>query len=72
MMYTITIRRVLGNGRLETMNKHDAVRKLRPDLTPEQREKAERIGSLEYKSHRNAERMSHGAAFHFLPSKDQH
>jgi hypothetical protein len=44
-------------------------RKLRSDLTPEQREKAERIGSLDYRSPRNADRMSHGAVFHFVPDR---
>ena len=32
--------------------KTETTRKLRQDLTPEQRERAERIGSLDYKSHR--------------------
>jgi hypothetical protein len=36
-------------------------RKLRPDLTDEQKAKAPRIGSLTFRSHRDANRMSHGA-----------
>jgi hypothetical protein len=38
------------------MNKQEP-RKLRQDLTPEQRERAERVGSLEYASHRNPYKM---------------
>jgi hypothetical protein len=44
-------------------------RKLRQDLTPEQREKAERIGSLEFKSARPA--WDPGVA-KFIPSREQH
>jgi hypothetical protein len=32
------------------MEKTETTRKLREDLTPEQREKAEKIGSIEFKS----------------------
>jgi hypothetical protein len=37
---------------METMNKAETSRKLRPNLTDEQKAEALRIGSLEYKSHR--------------------
>ena len=43
-------------------------RKLRQDLTPEQRERAERIGSLDYKSHRQPDMRIEK----FIPSKEQH
>jgi hypothetical protein len=43
-------------------------RKLRSDLTPEQKAKAEKIGSLEFKSHRKMDRRVEK----FIPSKDQH
>ncbi len=46
----------------------DTNRKLRSDLTPEQRERAERIGSLEFKSHRWPDMRIEK----FIPSKDQH
>ncbi len=47
-------------------------RKLREDLTPEQREKAERIGSIEYKSPRNPFKYRAHETVHFIPSKEQH
>jgi hypothetical protein len=37
-------------GKEDRMEKTETKRKLREDLTPEQREKAERIGSIEFKS----------------------
>jgi hypothetical protein len=43
-------------------------RKLRPDLTEAERERAERIGSLEYKSHRIPDRRVEK----FIPSREQH
>ena len=46
-------------------------RKLRDDLTQEQREKAERIGSFEFKSNRKRYR-SHGDVAKFIPSREQH
>ena len=44
-------------------------RKLRQDLSPEQREQAERIGSLTYKSSRLE---WDPAAYKFIPSRLQH
>jgi len=38
------------NGRARPMETTETKRKLREDLTPEQREKAERIGGIEFKS----------------------
>jgi len=43
-------------------------RKLRSDLNPEQREQAERIGSLEFKSHRWPDMRVEK----FIPSRKQH
>jgi hypothetical protein len=43
-------------------------RKLRDDLAPEERERAERIGRLEYKSHRRPDMRVE----RFIPSKEQH
>jgi hypothetical protein len=50
------------------MTKQADERKLRSDLTPEQRERAERIGRLTFKSTRRPDMRVE----HFLPSKDQH
>jgi hypothetical protein len=50
------------------MQKTETKRKLREDLTPEQRERAEWIGSLEYKSHRKVDRRVEK----FIPSREQH
>ncbi len=46
-------------------------RKLRVDLSPEQREKAERIGSLTWKSARYSS-PSRQRVFKFIPSREQH
>jgi hypothetical protein len=43
-------------------------RKLRDDLAPEERERAERIGRLEYRSHRRPDMRVEK----FIPSKEQH
>jgi hypothetical protein len=43
-------------------------RKLRPDLSPAEREQAERIGSLDYKSHRKVDMR----VLKFIPSREQH
>jgi hypothetical protein len=43
-------------------------RKLREDLTPEERERAERIGSLTFKSHRCPDMRVEK----FIPSREQH
>jgi len=43
-------------------------RKLRSDLTPEQRQRAEQIGSLDYKSHRFPDMR----VVKFIPSREQH
>ena len=43
-------------------------RKLRQDLTAEQRAEAERIGSLEYRSHRKMDRRVEK----FIPSREHH
>jgi hypothetical protein len=43
-------------------------RKLRSDLTPQEKGKAERIGSLTFKSHRKVDRRVEK----FVPSKEQH
>jgi hypothetical protein len=50
------------------MQKQDAKPKLPADLTTEQREKAERIGRLEFKSHRRVDRRVEK----FIPSREQH
>lgn len=50
------------------MTKQTETRKLRQDLTEEQREQAERIGSLEFKSHRKVDHRVEK----FIPSKTQH
>jgi hypothetical protein len=50
----------------------DTNRKLREDLTPEQRERAERIGSLEFKSLRNPFKYRAHVTFKFIPSREQH
>jgi hypothetical protein len=47
-------------------------RKLRDDLTPELREKAERIGSLEFNSPRNPFKYRTHETFKFIPSQTQH
>lgn len=48
-------------------------RKLRHDITPQERERLEKHGSLPtHKSSRNENRMSHGAVKPFIPSKEQH
>ena len=41
----------------EEMEMKTEPRKLRQDLTPAERERAEQIGSLKFKSHRNPYRM---------------
>jgi hypothetical protein len=47
-------------------------RKLRQDLTPEQRERAERVGRLEYASTRNPFRYRAHETVKFIPSREQH
>jgi hypothetical protein len=47
-------------------------RKLREDLTPEEREKAERIGSIEFDSPRNPFRYRAHETVKFIPSRAQH
>jgi hypothetical protein len=49
--------------------KQTETRKLRTDLTPEERERAERIGSIDFKSARPA--WDPGTA-KFIPSREQH
>lgn len=49
----------------------NTTRKLRSDLTPEQIERALKIGSVEFKSIRNASRKQHDPKV-FIPSKEQH
>ena len=44
-------------------------RKLRPDLTAEQREQAERISDLSFKSSRP---VWDPASYKFIPSREQH
>ncbi len=44
-------------------------RKLREDLTPEQREQAEKIGSIEFKSARYSQMRRFAK---FIPSREQH
>ena len=51
------------------MTKQTTTRKLRDDLTPAQREQAERIGSLTYKSSRLE---WDPASYKFIPSREQH
>ena len=52
------------------MEKTETKRKLRADLSEEERERAERIGSLEYASERNPFKTY--GNFKFIPSKEQH
>jgi len=47
-------------------------RKLRQDLTPEQRERAEKIGRLEYANTRNPFAYRAHDSKKFLPSRTQH
>jgi hypothetical protein len=47
-------------------------RKLREGLTPAEREKAERIGTLEYKSPRNPFKYRAHETHKFIPSREQH
>jgi hypothetical protein len=47
-------------------------RKLRDDLAPEERERAERIGRLEYQSPRNPFKYRAHEIVKFIPSKEQH
>jgi len=47
-------------------------RKLRQDLTPEQRERAERIGDLSYRGSRNPFRYRAHETIKFIPSRTQH
>ncbi len=51
------------------MTTQTETRKLRPDLTPEQREQAERVGDLSFKSSRLE---WDPAAYKFIPSRAQH
>jgi hypothetical protein len=50
----------------------DTNRKLREDLTAGQRERAERIRRLEFKSLRNPFKYHAHETFKFIPSKAQH
>jgi hypothetical protein len=54
------------------MTKQTSERKLRADLTPEQREQAERVGRLAYASTRNPFRYRAHDPKKFLPSRTQH
>jgi len=48
-------------------------RELRSDLSPKERERAERrIGDLRFKSHRPLDYRSHSKAYKFIPSRTQH
>jgi hypothetical protein len=51
------------------MTKQTETRKLRQDLTPDQRERAERIGDLSFKSSRP---VWDPASYKFIPSREQH
>ncbi len=54
------------------MKHQDTARKLRQDLSPQERERAERIGSLDYQSPRNPFRYRAHDPQKFIPSKEQH
>jgi hypothetical protein len=54
------------------MTKQTDERKLRQDLSPQERESAERIGRLEYASTRNPFRYRAHDPKKFLPSREQH
>jgi hypothetical protein len=54
------------------MAKTGTNRKLRADLTTEQRERAERIGRLEYTSTRNPFTYRAHDPKKFIPSREQH
>jgi hypothetical protein len=47
-------------------------RKLRSDLTPTEREQAERIGRIEYRSPRNPFTYRAHRTVKFIPSREQH
>ena len=49
------------------MTRQTTTRKLRSDLTPEQKAQAERIGSLSFKSHRKVDHRVEK----FIPSKER-
>jgi hypothetical protein len=51
------------------MKQQEQTNKLRGDLTPEQREKAERIGRIQFKS---AKPAWDPGAVKFIPSRTQH
>jgi hypothetical protein len=51
------------------MTRQTEPRKLRPDLTPAEREQAERIGDLSFKSSRP---VWDPASYKFIPSREQH
>jgi hypothetical protein len=50
------------------MQQPENPRKLRQDLSPQEQERAEKIGSLEFKSHRRPDMRVEK----FIPSRDQH
>ncbi len=54
------------------MKNTETKRKLRADLTPEQREKTERVGRLDYKSPRNPFKYRAHETVKFIPSREQH
>jgi hypothetical protein len=64
---------ILSNHRerKEDQMKKQETRKLRADLSPEGRKRAERIGSLTWKSARYTS-PSRRRVFKFIPSREQH
>jgi hypothetical protein len=57
---------------MQCFDKNSAGRKLREDLTPEEKEKAARIGSIEFKSNRYRKTSHYLHVHKFLPSREQH
>jgi hypothetical protein len=65
------VHKVQDEGKEDRMDKKET-RKLRQDLTPEQRERAERIGDLSYRGSRNPFRYRAHETIKFIPSRTQH
>ena len=54
------------------MTTHTETRKVRTNLTPEQKAQAEKIGSLSFQSHRNPFKYRAHETHKFIPSREQH
>jgi len=56
-----------GNAQMNTNG-----RKVRDNLTQEERERLEKYGTFEFKSRRPLDYRSRGKVYKFIPSKEQH